>query len=79
MVTENGVWAVADQLRARGKPRGGTKERVSVRNVRKKLGDGSHEDIGHLLARCNARLDYEPMMIKPRLPLTARAALTRDI
>lgn len=33
---------------------GGTKERVSVRNVRKELGGGSHEDIGPPLARWKA-------------------------
>ena len=77
MVTLNEVWAAADRIRARTKPGGGTKERVSVRNVRRELGGGSHEDIGPPLALWKERRDYQPVIEEAGLPLALQALLTR--
>lgn len=77
MVTENGVWAAADRIRARGKPGGGAKERVSVRNVRKELGGGSHQDIGPPLARRKAKREYQPVIEEAGLPLALQGVLAR--
>lgn len=77
MVTENGVWAAADRIRARMKPGGGTKERVSVRTVRKELGGGSHEDIGPFLSLWKTMRDYQPVTEAAGLPEALQAMLTR--
>ena len=66
---------MADRIRARGKPKGGAKERVSVRTVRKELGGGSHEGIGPSLSRWKARRDYQPVVEEAGLPLALQGVL----
>ena len=68
---------MADRIRARGKPKGGAKERVSVRTVRKELGGGSHEGIGPSLSRWKARRDYQPVVEEAGLPLALQGVLAR--
>lgn len=53
------------------------KERVSVRNVRKELGGGSHEDIGPPLARWKAKRDYQPVIEEAGVPLALLGVLAR--
>jgi len=68
MVTENGVRKAADRIRARPAPPGGTKERVSVRTVRKELGGGSFGDIARELRKWKDRKDYRPVIERADLP-----------
>ena len=68
---------MAARIRARGKPKGGAKERVSVRTVRKELGGGSHEGIGPSLSRWKARRDYQPVVEEAGLPLALQGVLAR--
>ncbi|MCY4507168.1 MAG: DNA-binding protein, partial [Acidobacteria bacterium] len=76
MVTENGVWTAADRIRARPAPPGGTKERVSVRTVRRELGGGSFGDIARELRKWKDREDYRPAIERADLPEAFERRLT---
>lgn len=76
MVTESGVRAAADRIRAREAPAGGVRDRVSVRTVRKELGGGSFTDIARELARWRNLAGYDPVTERADLPEAFARRLT---
>lgn len=77
MVTQNEVWQAAQRIRTRPAPRGGVRERVSVRSVRKELGGGSFDDIARPLALWKEKEAYHPVIETAELPEAFEECLVR--
>ncbi|KQO85969.1 DNA-binding protein [Methylobacterium sp. Leaf91] len=77
MVAKQDVWDAADRIRTREPAKGQPKERVSVRNVRKELGDkGSFGDIGASVKLWKAERGYRPIIEAAGLPEALEKRLT---